>query len=101
MENLDRLICQLCTYPDETPWIEFKHNNYEPEMIGKDISALANGAALEEKSCAYLIWGVKDGTHEIVGTDHNLQNLKKGNEELENWLRRLLCACWIITCILI
>ncbi len=90
MENLDRLICQLCTYPDETPWIEFKHNNYEPEMIGKDISALANGAALEEKSCAYLIWGVKDGTHEIVGTDHNLQNLKKGNEELENWLRRLL-----------
>lgn len=101
MENLDRLICQLCTYPDETPWIEFKHNNYEPEMIGKDISALANGAALDEKSCAYFIWGVKDGTHEIVGTDHNLQNLKKGNEELENWLRRLLCVCWIITCILI
>ena len=59
-------------------------------MIGADISALANGATLDEKSCAYFIWGVKDGTHEIVGTDYNLKNLKKGNEELENWLRRLL-----------
>ena len=28
--------------------------------------------------------------HEIVGTSCNLQNLKKGNQELENWLRCLL-----------
>lgn len=90
MENLDKLVRQLCTYPDEMPWLEFKHNNYEPEMIGEDISALANGATLDEKGCAYFIWGVSDGTHEIVGTDYNLQNLKKGNEELENWLRRML-----------
>lgn len=90
MENLDKLVRQLCTYTDETPWLEFKHNNYEPEMIGKDISALANGAALDEKSCAYFIWGIKDGTHDIIGTNHNLQNLKKGNEELENWLRKML-----------
>lgn len=90
MENLDKLVRQLCTYPDETPWLEFKHNNYDPEMIGADISALANGAALDEKSNAYFLWGVKDGSHELIGTDHNLQSLKKGNEELENWLRRLL-----------
>lgn len=90
MENLDMLVRRLCTYSDETPWLEFKHNNYNPEMIGADISALANGATLDEKSCAYFIWGVKNGTHEIVGTDWNLQNLKKGNEELESWLRRLL-----------
>lgn len=90
MENLDRLIRRLCTYSDETPWLEFKYNNYDPQMIGEDISALANGATLDEKNCAYFIWGVKDGTHEIVGTGYNLQNLKKGNEELENWLRRLL-----------
>lgn len=90
MENLDKLVRQLCAYPDETPWLEFKHNNYDPETIGEDISALANGATLDEKNCAYFIWGVKDGTHEIVGTDQNLQKLKKGNEELENWLRRML-----------
>lgn len=90
MENLDQLVFQLCAYPNETPWLEFKHDNYDPEMIGRDISALANGAALDEKDCAYFIWGVRDDTHEIVGTNQNLQSLKKGNEELENWLRRML-----------
>ncbi len=92
MENLDRLVYELCKLSDETPWIEFKHNNYNPEMIGQDISALANSAALHEKSCAYMLWGIHDRTHEIIGTDYNLQTLKKGNQELENWLRRLLSA---------
>lgn len=90
MENLDKLINELRKLPDETPWLEFKHNNYNPLMIGKDISALANSAALQEKSCAYMLWGINDATHEIVGTEHNLQTLKKGAQELENWLRCLL-----------
>lgn len=90
MENLDRLVNELIKLPNETPWLEFKHNNYDPEMIGEDISALANGAALHEKSCAYMLWGINDKTHEIVGTDQDLQSLKKGAQELENWLRSLL-----------
>lgn len=92
MENLVSLINELCKYPDELPWLEFKTDNYDPEMIGKDISALANGAALEEKAHAYFLWGISNDTHEIVGTKYNLQNLKKGNEELENWLRGLLSS---------
>lgn len=87
MENLEILIDELVKYPNETPWLEFKHNNYDPETIGEDISALANGATLEEKSSAYFLWGIDDETHELVGTEHDLQNIKKGNEELENWLR--------------
>ncbi len=55
MENLERLVKELCTLPDETTWVEFKHNNYEPKMIGKDISALANSAALASKEKAYMI----------------------------------------------
>lgn len=55
VENLDKLVRQLCMYPDETPWLEFKHNNYDPQMIGEDISALANGATLDEKNCAYFL----------------------------------------------
>lgn len=90
MENLERLIGELCTYPNETGWIEFKHNNYDPHMIGKDISALANSAALMDKSCAYMAWGIDDKTHEIIGTDNSLQNIKIGAQELENWLRSLL-----------
>jgi predicted HTH transcriptional regulator len=81
---------ELCKYPDELPWVEFKHNNYDPQMIGKDISALSNSATLHDKDCAYMIWGVNDKTHEIIGTKNNLQNLKVGNQELENWLRSLL-----------
>lgn len=90
MENLERLVLELCKLRDELPWVEFKHNNYTPDMIGADISALANSAALYEKSCAYMLWGIDDKTHEILGTDHNLQSLKKGNQELENWLRSML-----------
>ncbi len=90
MENLERLIRELQKLPTETPWVEFKHDNYDPFMIGCDISALANSAAFHEKSCAYMLWGVDDETHEIVGTNYNLQTLKKGNQELENWLRSLL-----------
>lgn len=90
MENLDRLVNELRKLPNETQWLEFKHNNYDPAMIGADISALANSAAIYEKSCAYMLWGIDDTTHEIVGTDYNLQTLKKGNQELENWLRSLL-----------
>ena len=60
MENLELLVRELCKYKDELPWLEFKHNNYDPDMIGADISALANGATLDERNYAYFLWGVDD-----------------------------------------
>lgn len=90
MDNLARLVQELIKLPNETPWVEFKHNNYEPEMIGQDISALANAATLKDKNCSYMLWGIDDTTHEVVGTQKTLQSIKKGNQELENWLRGLL-----------
>lgn len=90
MENLDKLVWELINLPNEIEWVEFKHNNYDPKMIGQDISALANGAALRDKDNAYFLWGIDNKTHEIVGTEYDLQNLRKGNQELENWLRYLL-----------
>ena len=90
MESFRRLIRELCKLPNETQWVEFKHNNYDPFMIGKDISALANSAALYDKNCAYMLWGIDDTSHEIVGTEYNLQTLTKGKQEIENWLRSLL-----------
>ena len=90
MDNLDLLVKELCKLPRETGWVEFKHNNAEPHMIGEDISALANSAVLADRSHAYMIWGVDDDTHEIIGTNVKLQLAKKGNQEIENWLRYLL-----------
>lgn len=92
MQNLEILIRELCQSKTEKPWVEFKHNNFDPEMIGQDISALANSATLNEREVAYMVWGVHDKTHEILGTNHNLQTLKKGNEELESWLRHQMSA---------
>lgn len=84
MENLEILVNELRSRDDEAPWVEFKHNNYNSDMIAEDISALANSATLFDKNCAYMLWGIDDKTHKIVGTDYDLQFLKKGNQELEN-----------------
>ena len=90
MENLVELVNQLRSNKSESNWFEFKHNNYDPDTIGQDISALANGAAYAEKTRAYMIWGVDDTTHEIVGTDYDQYTLKVGNQEIESWLRNLI-----------
>lgn len=88
--NIDILVKELGKLPKEIGWVEFKHNNCEPTMIGEDISALANSATLNDRDYAYMVWGVDDGTHEIIGTKVRLQLEKKGEQELENWLRYLL-----------
>lgn len=90
MKDFIRLIDELRKFENETPWVEFKHNNYNPETIGANISALANGAALHEKRSAYYVWGIDDKTHEVVGTTNDFLSLKKGNTELGLWLRTML-----------
>ena len=89
-KNLDILIKELCKLTKEVGWVEFKHNNCEPKMIGEDISALANTATLKDRDNAYMIWGVDDNTHEIIGTKVRLPLETKGQQELENWLRYML-----------
>lgn len=84
------LVHELCKLPRETEWVEFKVNNSDPQEIGEYLSALANAAALGGKVFAYLVWGVEDGTHAIVGTTFDPKAERKGNEELESWLLRML-----------
>lgn len=89
-EYLTGLVTELRKLPAETGWVEFKENNSNPEDVGEYLSALSNTAALQGKANAYVIWGVKDGTHEVVGTTFNPAQTKKGNEDIESWLTRLL-----------
>ncbi len=84
------LVNEFRKLPCETAWLEFKTNNGSPEEIGEYLSALSNSAALNQKANAYLIWGINDTTHDIVGTTFDPFKSKKGNEPLENWLLRLL-----------
>lgn len=89
-EYLASLVNELRNLPRETEWVEFKHNNDDPEEIGEYLSALANSAALTGKVNAYLVWGVDDTTHNVIGTTFRPALSKVGNEELENWLLRQL-----------
>ena len=89
-EYLVSLVRELCKLPHETEWVEFKRNNTDLQAIGEYISALANSAALAGKAFAYLVWGVSDDDHSIVGSAFSPHAAKVGNEELENWLLRVL-----------
>jgi ATP-dependent DNA helicase RecG len=89
-EYLTGLVHELRKLPKETEWVEFKENNIDPDEIGQSISALSNSAALLGKAFAYIIWGINDSTHELVGVNFALKSLKVGNEEYENWLLHLL-----------
>jgi predicted HTH transcriptional regulator len=84
------LVRELCKRPAETPWLEFKHNNDNPDSIGEYLSALSNAAALDGRANAYLIWGIENGTHTILGTSFAPTQARKGGEELESWLLRML-----------
>ena len=87
---LRSLVHELVALPTETGWLEHKHNNADPQEIGEYISALANSAALEGKAKAYLLWGVDDTTHALVGTSFDPGAKRIGGEELESWLLRQL-----------
>jgi len=85
-EQFPRLLQELSRLPKETEWVEFKHNNDDPQMIGEYISALANSAALLGKQSAYVVWGVADEDHELLGTNFKPSTTRHKQQELENWL---------------
>ncbi|MGH1524213.1 ATP-binding protein [Leifsonia sp. L25] len=84
------LLQSLTSEPVEATWLEFKQNNGDPQLIGEYISALSNAAVLERRAHAYMVWGVRDSDHMVVGTSFNPTAAKKGNEALQPWLSRLL-----------
>lgn len=86
--QLQRILANLQSLPAETEWVEFKENKADPDDIGQYISALSNSARLRGESYGYLVWGIQDQSHQLVGTTFTPEQAKKGNEELENWLVR-------------
>ncbi len=88
-QELHSLMLRLIT-AKENEFIEFKENNAKPEEIGKRISALSNGAALVGQQYGYLVFGIEDASHKVVGTNFSPSTEKIGNEELEMWLSRML-----------
>ena len=83
---LARIVCAAKDMSAEEEWIEFKGNDEDPERIGQYLAALGNSACLAGKDNGYLIWGIRDATHEIIGTTFNPATAKKGGELLESYL---------------
>ena len=86
--ELKTLLSELRSFPNETEWIEFKKNN--ANEIGEYISALSNSACIQDKEYGYIVFGLDDKTHRIVGTKFTPNQKAKGNEDLIPWLSRLL-----------
>lgn len=86
LERTRKLIDDLCAKPAETAWVEFKHNNDDPEMIGKLISALSNAARLADEDFAYVVWGIRDSDHAAVGTTFQPTSKQVSSQPFELWL---------------
>ena len=84
------LIDDLRRLPAETTWVEFKENNSDPNVIGKLLSALSNSARIEDRDFGYVVWGVRDSDHTVVGTRFEPDSAKRGNQPLQFWLSRML-----------
>ena len=89
--ELIKLIDDLRALPKENEWVEFKSGNATThDKLGNYISGLSNSACLSNEPLGYLIFGIDDSTHNVVGTNYKFKNRKEGNEELEFWIRRCL-----------
>lgn len=90
--TLIKILEKLITSP-ESQHIEFKENNSDATMIGKNISAISNALILDGIQRGYIIWGISDqidksGKHIVTGTTFSPGNKKVGNQELLIWLNR-------------
>ena len=70
-------------YHHEDEVVEFKkaQNSFDFDNLGKYFSALSNEANLRDKDFAWLVFGVRDKTREIVGTAY--KNSKKSLQKLK------------------
>ena len=88
--TIELIIRGLASLKEETPFVEFKVNNADPDAAGERISALSNMALLCNRPYAYLVWGVDDKTHVFVGTELSFQTWKKGKEDILAYWKNLL-----------
>lgn len=85
--DLTALLDRLRAEPRESEWLELKASRYEPQAIGEYLSALANSACLLGKPRGYLVFGITDSTHAVVGTAFDPQaESGQGNQLMPLWL---------------
>ena len=82
---------QIAVIGKEVRSLEFKSNYHDADRLGKYISALSNGACLDNEDYGYLYFGVEDETLKLLGTTFDVSRIKaKGNQNLEIFLRQYI-----------
>jgi ATP-dependent DNA helicase RecG len=74
VEDLNKELSRLRSLPSESEIVEFKEakNGFDFSKLGKCFSALCNEANLKGKPHAWLVFGVEDKRHDIVGTQFRI-----------------------------
>jgi len=81
-DELIEILSELLKHP-ENEYIEFKRaeNNFDIDKLGKYFSAMSNEATLKDKQYGWIVFGVDDKTHKVLGTnyciDNNFNKIKK------------------------
>ncbi len=72
VEELTNILDSLLNLPAETEVVEFKRaeRNFDDRDLGQYFSALSNEANLKGVSRAWLVFGVENHTHEVVGSQY-------------------------------
>ena len=65
-------------FPAETEWLEFKEAkaNFDADDLGKYFSALSNEANLKGETAGWLVFGVQEKPHKIVGSHYRQDRAK-------------------------
>ncbi|MDE6439824.1 MAG: putative DNA binding domain-containing protein, partial [Bacteroidales bacterium] len=71
-KDLASTLERLLNLPAEIEVVEFKkaENSFDDKMLGQYFSALSNEANLRGKSCAWLVFGIENGTHAVLGSNY-------------------------------
>jgi ATP-dependent DNA helicase RecG len=88
--DLIALLEELRALPSETEWLEFKSasTDFSFDKLGQYFSALSNEANLKGRSCGWLIFGIDDKSHQIIGTSYrrNIGGLESLKHEITEHL---------------
>ena len=84
------LVDELRGQAAETSLAEFKENYGDPAGIGKLISGISNAARIAGIECGYIVWGVRDTDHAVVGTTFDPATAKHKRQPLAFWLNQRL-----------
>lgn len=82
-QHILEIVEECLKLPDETDWVEFKENNFEYEQLWERLSWLSNAANLNWKDFGFLIYWIRDGSLEVVGTEFTPEKEKAHNAPLE------------------